>query len=52
MRKLDSFTLKIIAMIFMLMDHILTYIRTNGGVSIPIWFGYFGKIAAPIFFFP
>ncbi len=51
MKKLDSFTLKIIAMIFMLMDHILTYIGTGGGVNIPMWFGYFGKIAAPIFFF-
>ncbi len=51
MRKLNSFTLKIMAMIFMLMDHTLTYIGNRGGADIPMWFGYFGKVAAPIFFF-
>lgn len=36
---------------FMAMDHIYTYLggALNGGV--PIWFGYLGKLAAPIFFY-
>lgn len=49
MKKLDSFTLKIIAIITMLLDHIYTYIGPS--MSIPIWFGYLGKISAPIFFY-
>ncbi|WP_315168094.1 TraX family protein [Metaclostridioides mangenotii] len=50
MKKFDSFTLKIIAIITMLLDHIYTYFGQSG-VDIPIWFGYLGKLAAPIFFF-
>ena len=50
MKKLSSFTLKIIAIISMLLDHIYTYIG-GAGMDIPIWFGYLGKIAAPIFFY-
>ena len=50
MKKLDSFTLKIIAIITMLLDHVYTYI-TSTGINIPIWFGYLGKLAAPIFFY-
>ncbi|WP_027702996.1 TraX family protein [Metaclostridioides mangenotii] len=50
MKKFDSFTLKIIAIITMLLDHIYTYIGQSG-LNIPIWFGYLGKLAAPIFFF-
>lgn len=50
MQKFSSFTLKIMAIIFMAMDHIYTYFRPVG-VDIPIWFGYVGKLAAPIFFY-
>lgn len=50
MKKLSSFILKIIAIITMLLDHIYTYIGGTG-IDIPIWFGYLGKIAAPIFFY-
>ncbi|MDZ5010642.1 conjugal transfer protein TraX, partial [Clostridium perfringens] len=44
---LNSFTLKVISIITMLMDHIYTYL--NGIYDIPIWFGYLGKLSAPIF---
>lgn len=47
MQIFSSFTLKIMAIIFMAMDHIYTYI----GGDTPIWFGYLGKLAAPIFFY-
>lgn len=47
---MSSFTLKIIAIIFMAMDHIYTYFN-QAGANIPIWFGYIGKLAAPIFFY-
>ncbi|NKF06091.1 conjugal transfer protein TraX [Clostridium gasigenes] len=50
MKKLNSFTLKIIAMITMLLDHVYAYIGGTG-IDVPIWFGYLGKIAAPIFFY-
>ena len=50
MKKLNSFTLKIIAMITMLLDHVYTYIGQSG-IEVPIWFGYLGKLAAPIFFY-
>lgn len=50
MQKFSSFTLKIMAIIFMAMDHIYTYF-SHAGVNIPIWFGYLGKLAAPIFFY-
>jgi hypothetical protein len=50
MKKLDSFTLKIIAIITMLLDHLYTFLSPVG-VDIPIWFGYLGKLAAPIFFY-
>lgn len=50
MQKFSSFTLKIMAIIFMAMDHIYTYF-SPAGVNIPIWFGYLGKLAAPIFFY-
>ena len=50
MKKLDSFTLKIIAIITMLLDHIYTFLSPVG-VNVPIWFGYLGKLAAPIFFY-
>ncbi|MBZ6004405.1 MULTISPECIES: TraX family protein [Paraclostridium] len=50
MQKFSSFTLKIMAIIFMAMDHIYTYF-SPAGVDIPIWFGYLGKLASPIFFY-
>lgn len=51
MKLFSSFMLKFMAIIFMAMDHIYTYLggALNGGV--PIWFGYLGKLAAPIFFY-
>ncbi|WP_194190954.1 TraX family protein [Clostridium chrysemydis] len=48
---LNSFNLKVIAIVSMVLDHIYTYINGPTGNSIPIWFGYLGKIAAPIFFY-
>lgn len=51
MRKFNNFELKIMALVFMLMDHILTILNHVGSFTIPIWFGYVGKLAAPIFFF-
>lgn len=51
MLKLSSFQLKLFAMIFMVMDHLYTYLNMEGGLEIPIWFGYIGKISAPIFFY-
>lgn len=50
MQKFSSFTLKIMAIIFMAMDHIYTYF-SHAGVDIPIWFGYLGRLASPIFFY-
>lgn len=50
MKRLDSFTLKILAIITMTLDHVYTYLG-GAGINIPIWFGYLGKIAAPIFFY-
>ena len=49
MKIFNSFILKIIAIITMLMDHIYTYL--SGIYDIPIWFGYLGKLSAPIIFF-
>ncbi|MEG2289415.1 MAG: TraX family protein [Clostridium sp.] len=51
MKYLSSFSLKIMAIITMTLDHILYFIGAKGGVEIPIWFGYLGRLAAPIFFF-
>lgn len=45
----DNFTLKIMAIIFMTMDHMYTILPKE--FNIPIWFGYFGKLAALIFFY-
>lgn len=47
----NSFQLKVIALIFMILDHIYTYMGSVSGINIPIWFGYLGKLAAPIFFY-
>lgn len=43
---MSAFTLKFIAFIFMVMDHIYFYIAGT-----PIWFTYIGRIVAPIYFF-
>lgn len=51
MINLSSFQLKIIAILFMTLDHIYTYLNGVSGIEIPIWFGYLGKISAPIFFY-
>ena len=45
----SSFTLKTMALIFMTMDHMYSILPNE--FNIPIWFGYFGKLAAPIFFY-
>ncbi|MEW8955327.1 TraX family protein, partial [Clostridium sp.] len=42
----DRFTLKVIMLIFMLMDHIAQFIPGT-----PIWFHYIGRVVAPIFFY-
>ncbi|MFD3157217.1 TraX family protein [Haloimpatiens sp. FM7330] len=44
--KLNSFQLKIFAMILMVLDHLYSYIP-----NMPSWFNYLGRIVAPIFFF-
>lgn len=51
MKLMNTFTVKILAIIFMVLDHVYTYIGGVEGVTIPIWFGYLGKLAAPIFFY-
>lgn len=51
MNLFSNFTLKVMAIIFMAMDHIYTYIGIGSNIDIPIWFGYIGKLAAPIFFY-
>ncbi|MGL5675650.1 MAG: TraX family protein [Cellulosilyticaceae bacterium] len=50
MNRLSSFTLKMMAILFMAMDHIYTYLGRTG-IDIPIWFGYIGRLASPIFFY-
>ena len=50
MKKLDSFTLKLIAIFTMILDHIYTY-SFGTSVTIPDWFGLLGKLSAPIFFY-
>ncbi|WP_027633677.1 TraX family protein [Clostridium hydrogeniformans] len=43
---MNAFILKIIAMLFMVFDHLASYI---GGM--PIWFPWVGRVVAPIFMF-
>ncbi|ACD22877.1 MULTISPECIES: TraX family protein [Clostridium] len=50
MKKLNSFTLKIFAIIAMIMDHIFTYLRSVP-IDVPLWFSSIGKLASPIFFY-
>lgn len=51
MKSLTSFKLKLLGIILMTLDHIYSYIGIIEGVNIPIWFGYLGRLAAPIFFY-
>lgn len=51
MRSLTSFRLKLLGIILMTLDHIYSYIGIIEGINIPIWFGYLGRLAAPIFFY-
>lgn len=44
--KLNSFQLKIFAMILMVLDHLGSYVP-----NMPMWFNCVGRIVAPIFFF-
>jgi len=43
---MSSTTLKLIALLFMIIDHIAEYIP-----GAPIWFHWIGRVSAPIFFF-
>ena len=43
---MSAFTLKLIAFILMVLDHVYYYIADT-----PIWFTYIGRIVAPIYFF-
>lgn len=43
---LNSFQLKIFAMILMILDHLVTYVP-----NMPVWFNWVGRLVAPIFFF-
>lgn len=43
---MSAFTLKFIAFILMVLDHVYYYIADT-----PIWFTYIGRIVAPIYFF-
>lgn len=45
---LDCFTIKIIALVLMTMDHMHQFFSSSG---IPIWFNWFGRLSAPLFFF-
>jgi len=45
---LDGFTLKIIALVLMTIDHSYEFFETNG---IPIWFNWLGRLSAPLFLF-
>lgn len=45
---IDGFTLKIIALGLMTIDHIYEFFSSNG---IPIWFTWLGRLSAPLFFF-
>lgn len=51
MKTLTSFRLKILGSIFMILNNVYVYIGMIDGIYIPIWFGYLGQLAAPIFFY-
>ncbi|WP_271813396.1 TraX family protein [Clostridium beijerinckii] len=44
----SGFSLKIIALILMTMDHMHEFLASTG---IPIWFNWLGRLSAPLFFF-
>lgn len=44
----DGFTIKIIALVLMTLDHLYEFFSLNG---IPIWFNWLGRLSAPLFFF-
>lgn len=46
---LDSFQIKMIALFFMVLDHI--HYTFSGVFDIPMWFNILGRIAAPLFIF-
>lgn len=47
-KNLDGFTLKIIALGLMTIDHVYEFFASNG---IPIWFNWIGRLSAPLFLF-
>lgn len=49
MRGLNGFQLKIIAIVFMLLDHINTYF--GNVLHFPLWFSFLGRFVAPLFVF-
>ncbi|WP_338010893.1 TraX family protein [Paenibacillus alvei] len=44
--RLDRFQLKLLGMTLMVLDHMNQFLP-----GMPIWFGWFGRIVAPIFFY-
>ncbi|WP_018754843.1 TraX family protein [Paenibacillus terrigena] len=44
--RLNAFQLKIIAMVFMVFDHVHQFIP-----DMPMWLNYFGRLVSPIFFY-
>ncbi|WP_125151932.1 TraX family protein [Clostridium rectalis] len=44
--KLDSFKLKILVMLLMILDHVNAYLP-----NMPIWFNYLGRLVSPVFAF-
>lgn len=46
---LDGFTIKILALIFMTLDHIAYFL--TGVIDVPIWFHWIGRISAPLFIY-
>lgn len=51
MKICSGFTLKLFALFVMTLDHCYAFLNGADGLSVPIWFGYLGRLAAPIFFF-
>lgn len=48
-RGFTSYSLKVLAVITMTMDHIYHYLAEP--LSVPVWFGLIGRLAAPLFLF-
>ncbi|MHC5372247.1 TraX family protein [Enterococcus sp. LJL120] len=48
-KKLSGFSLKIIALFFMVVDHVTTYL--GPALGIPAWFSLLGRFVAPLFVF-